>query len=75
VSDLFDRIVEASGLSPLFARNALQRALTRAGVQANSLTRKDLHTALPEIERTIETYLDRQTTGAMERIRDLTRER
>ncbi|MFT3921926.1 MAG: hypothetical protein QM778_05275 [Myxococcales bacterium] len=75
MSALFNRLVEISGLSSLFARAALERACTRAGVQPTSLTREGLRTALPEIERTIQTYLDRQTTDAMARIRDLAGER
>jgi|GEM_PF-3480149 len=73
MSELFERVVEVSGLSPLFARNALQRACTRAGVQATALTRADLRTAMPEIERTIRTYLHEQTAGVMIRIQDLSR--
>ena len=61
MSDLFERVVETSGLSPLFARNALQRACARAGVQPGALTPSALRTALPEIERTIRTYLDAQS--------------
>ena len=75
MSALFNRVVEASGLSPLFARNALQRACARAGVQADMLTASALRTALPEIERTIQTYLDVQTPTVMERISALSRER
>jgi hypothetical protein len=75
MSALFNRLVEASGLSPLFARNALQRACTRAGVQADNLTASALRAAMPEIERTIQTYLDGQTPIVMERIQALSRER
>ncbi len=75
MSALFNSVVEVSGLSPLFARNALQRACTRAGVQAEALTPSALRTALPEIERTIQTYLDSQTASVMERISALSRER
>jgi hypothetical protein len=75
MSELFDRVVETSELSPLFARNALQRACARAGVQASALTRADLRAALPEIERTIRTYLDEQTQVVMGRIQELSRER
>jgi hypothetical protein len=75
MSTLFDRVVETSGLSPLFARNALQRACARAGVEPKVLTPSALRTALPEIERTIQTYLDAQTPSVMERLQALARER
>jgi hypothetical protein len=73
MSDLFNRVVDVSGLSPLFARNALQRACARAGVHSDGLTRGDLRTALPEIERTIRTYLHEQTPGVMTRLQELAR--
>jgi hypothetical protein len=75
MTDLFERVVEQSGLSPLFARNALQRACARAGVEAKALSPSGLRTALPEIERTIKTYLDTQTPSVMERLQSLARER
>ncbi len=75
MSEFFERVVTASGLSPLFARNALLRACNRAGVDAHALTPTTLRSALPEIERTIQTYLNAQTVSAMARIEALTRQR
>jgi hypothetical protein len=72
MSPLFEQLVEVSGLSPLFARSALQRACTRAGVQPAALTRSDLKAALPEIERTIQMFLDADAATAMRRIQELT---
>ncbi len=73
--DLFERLVETSGLSPLFARNALRRACARAGVEADLLTPRSLQEALPEIERTLQTYLNHETKAALERIQALVRGR
>lgn len=75
MTPLFDRLLQESGLSPLFARSALQRACARAGVDAQTLSPSGLRTALPEIERTIRTYLHAQTDGTMLRIQALLRER
>src|SRR5262245_62156495 len=75
MSDLFDRVVQASGLSPLFARNALQRACQRAGVEPKTLSAAALRTALPEIERTLQTFLDTGARAVMDRIEDLSRGR
>jgi hypothetical protein len=75
MSDLFEQVIESSGLSPLFARNALRRACSRAGVEADILTPAALRSALPEIERTIQTYMDSRTSSVMERISALARQR
>lgn len=73
-NSLFDRLVAESRLSPLFAVNALQRACTRAGVDASSLSLQDLRAALPEIQRTLETFLDASAGDALARIAALAQE-
>lgn len=66
---VFEEIVAQSGLSPLFARNALERALRRAGVNRAQMKRADVAPALPEIERTLLTFLPRDAVEVLEKIR------
>jgi hypothetical protein len=73
VSDnaLFERVVLECGLSKLFARNSILRALKRAGVDAATMTPRDLNRALPEIRRTLEAFIDNDLEVAMGRIERL----
>lgn len=73
MNELFAKLVEASGLSPLFAENALRRALLRAGVDPAKLTATTLTPALPELERTIYTFLPEEAERVMKNIRALAR--
>lgn len=73
MNDLFGKLIEASGLSPLFAENALRRALLRAGVDPTKLTTATLTTALPELEKTIFTFLPEDAERVMKNIRALGR--
>lgn len=73
MNDLFGKLVEASGLSPLFAENALRRALLRAGVDPAKLSTATLTTALPELEKTIFTFLPEDAERVMKNIRALAR--
>lgn len=73
MNDLFGKLVEASGLSPLFAENALRRALLRAGVDPTRLTTATLALALPELEKTIFTFLPEDAERVMKSIRALSR--
>lgn len=56
-TSMFDQIVEASGISALFAAGALRRALVRAGIDPDRMTRADLTRALPAIEQTLRVFL------------------
>ena len=73
MSNLFDLVVENSGLAPVFARKALKRACERAGVEPNALSHSALRTALPEIERTIELYLKTDVRAVMARLQAISR--
>jgi hypothetical protein len=73
VSDLFRKLVEVSSLSPLFAENALRRALLRAGIDPGKLTASALVTALPELEKTICTFVPEDAEHVMKNIRALGR--
>lgn len=55
---LFDRIVTASGLAPLFGVSTIKRACIRAGIAApEQMSEADLGRALPAIERAVRIYL------------------
>ncbi|MBL8678903.1 MAG: hypothetical protein JNK05_07040 [Myxococcales bacterium] len=68
---LFERVVAECGLAPAFARTAIERALRRANIEPAALTRSNLRSALPEIERTVTMYLGPRTPQAMARIEAL----
>ena len=65
---LLDKIVAASGLSPIFARGAITRALRRAGVRDDELTRVNARGALPEIRKAIQPFLATSADEAMKAI-------
>jgi hypothetical protein len=54
---LIDEVLSASGLSALFGRSVLVRALVRAGVDPEQMTAWDLERALPSIEQALRIYL------------------
>lgn len=54
---LFESLIAASGLSPIFARSTLKRACERVGIDPNSMTRSELARALPTIRKALETFL------------------
>lgn len=56
-NSLFQQIVQESGLSPLIGASTLARALKRAGLTPQELSRADLVRALPSIQRTLVTFL------------------
>jgi hypothetical protein len=55
--ELFDQVVDASGLSTIIARAAVSRACARAGVSAFTLTRESLMTVIPHLEVTLRIYI------------------
>lgn len=57
VAALFDLLVDASGLSPIFARSTLKRACERAGVNVETMTKAELVKALPNIRKALETFI------------------
>jgi metal-dependent amidase/aminoacylase/carboxypeptidase family protein len=71
---LFGQLVATSELSPLFAEQALRRALKRAGVEADRMAPGDVLAAEQEIERTIRTFLPERAEEVMARVRRLARE-
>ncbi|HVY45354.1 MAG TPA: hypothetical protein VHB21_05720, partial [Minicystis sp.] len=73
MAELFDRVVEASELSGIFARGTLSRALRRAGAEPETLSRSTLSAALPEIRRAIAPFVERRIDEVMGNIERLTR--
>jgi hypothetical protein len=72
--DLFEKVVERSGLSSIFAGKALARAFAKAGIDPRTLAPTDLTRALPEIERVLKTYLDgAEVAQNMKRVAQLAR--
>jgi hypothetical protein len=57
MSAVFDELVRLSGLSPIFARTVVKRAVSRAGVDPESVQRKDLDRVLPELQKVLSVYL------------------
>jgi hypothetical protein len=53
----FDRVVAASGLSPVIAPFTISRLLVRADVLPDDLTPADLARALPVLEEGLSVYL------------------
>ena len=70
---LLERVVVASELSPVFARKAIERALRRASVDPARLNEADLQRALPELRRTLKTYLETRAEVVMRQIELLAR--
>ena len=69
---LLDAIAQASGLSPLFARNSILRALGRAGIAPGAITQERIRGALPEIRRGLLPFLPpEQADAAIARIQKL----
>jgi hypothetical protein len=56
-SPIFESLVDASGLSPIFARSTLKRACERAGINVDLMTKSDLAKALPNIRKALETFI------------------
>jgi len=57
MSKVLDEIVGLSGISPIFAKTVVKRALERAGVDPESMRASELEKALPELERALTVYL------------------
>jgi hypothetical protein len=70
--NLFDAVVEASGLLALIAPYTISRLLIGAGASPQALTREELREALPHLEAGLAVYLsDEQLAQAMANFRRL----
>lgn len=69
MSAVLEKLVEVSGLSPLFARRAIQRAVERCGVNLERLTPDDADRLSQDLERVIAIFDPSKATGAADRIR------
>jgi len=72
-TSLYEEVIRASGLSPIFAKNTISRALTRANVAPTTMSREDLSRALPEIKKSLALFLESDLEPAMRRIQALTK--
>jgi hypothetical protein len=68
---LFDRVVAASELSPLFASSTIERALRRAAVNPETMTRQELKRAMGELRRSLAGYLGDRVDAVMAKIEAL----
>ncbi len=64
MNDLFSALVKESGLSPIFARTVIDRAIRRAGVDPEALQRSDVDRVMPELERALTVYLGDKEASA-----------
>jgi hypothetical protein len=65
---LFDKVIAASELSPLFAKTTVERALRRGGVNPETLTRQDLRRASSELRRSLVGFLGDRIDAVMAKI-------
>lgn len=65
---LLEQIIATSELSPIFARGAITRALRRAGLVPEDVTRSSARMALPEIRRAVEPFLQGRTDAIMRKL-------
>jgi hypothetical protein len=71
---LFKQLMDASTLSPIFAKTALHRALVRSGVKdPEQVTKEQLKTALPEVLKTLKSFLGDGADAIYPKIEALTR--
>jgi hypothetical protein len=70
--ELFDQVVEESGLSKVIAHAAVARACVRAGVDFTTLTRESLTKVIPHLEKTLEIYLPGESLQRIRAIKALT---
>jgi hypothetical protein len=70
---LFDRVVEVCGLSPVFAKNSLTRAIKRCGFSPETLTKEELAKCLPEIRNMLKLYLSETLEASFANITALTK--
>lgn len=66
-----DGLVRASGLSPMFARNAIQRAVDRCGVQLDDLSPADAERLIEDLLRVVGIFDPDNVDEAETRLRAL----
>lgn len=65
-----DQLVAASGLSPLFAKSAIQRAVDRCGVRLDRLDAGDAERLAEDLGRVVAIFDPDGVDRAMRRIRE-----
>jgi hypothetical protein len=68
---LFDKLLTATGLSPVFARASITRALARVSAKPDTLSVDQIKTALPELEKVLRVFL--QADELPKRLADIQR--
>jgi hypothetical protein len=66
-----DQLVAASGLSPLFARSAIQRAIERCGVRLDRMKADEVERLAGELEKVIAIFDPAGAKTAIRRVRDV----
>lgn len=65
-----DQLVAASGLSPLFAKSAIQRAVDRCGVTLERLTPADAERLVEDLRRVVAIFDPDGVDSSIRRIRE-----
>jgi hypothetical protein len=73
MSHLFDEIVQASGLSSVFATSTVRRVVTRCGLDPERLEAKDIQRLLPELRKAMRVFLGDKTDTHVAQIQRLVR--
>jgi hypothetical protein len=68
-----DQLVQASGLSPLFAKSAIQRAVDRCGVSLDRLTSADAERLHADLRKIIGIFAPDDIEAASARLRAVLR--
>jgi hypothetical protein len=66
---VLDELVEASGLSPLFAKSAIKRAVDRCNVRLEKISSADVDRLVEELRRVIAIFAPTEVDAASARIR------
>lgn len=64
MNEIFENLVAESGLSSIFAKTVIERAVRRSGMNPSTLQRSDLDRLLPELERALTSYLGESVAQA-----------
>jgi hypothetical protein len=70
-NSLFARLVELSGLSPIFADATVRRTIERAGLSPERLVRQDIAVIIPELANTLSPFLGKDTETRIRAMRKL----
>lgn len=70
-NDLFNKVVELTGLSPHLAPGVVERALRNVPVVPHTATTEDFRAALPDLRRRLQVYyVDRDVEARLRSIQE-----